>query len=81
MTEKSPLEIIDRFARAVEQHPGALPLTAQERETIARVTKFYNRLDALAWFFGWGKWAAAFLIFAATQWDRLAAAWRGWAGG
>ena len=80
MTDRSPLEIIDRFAKAVERHPEALPLTAEELEAVRRVARFYTRLDALAWFFGWGKWLAAGLIFVATQWDRIAAAWRGWAG-
>ena len=80
MTDRSPLEIIDRFAKAVERHPEALPLTPEERAAVRRVARFYTRLDALAWFFGWGKWLAAGLIFVATQWDRIAAAWRGWLG-
>lgn len=80
MTEESPLAIIDRFAKAVERHPEALPLTPEERDAVRRVAIFYTRLDAMAWAFGWGKWAVAGMIFLATQWDRLAAAWRGWAG-
>ena len=80
MTQPGPLEIIDRFAKAVEHHPNALPLTVEERATIQRVAKFYARLDALSWFIGWGKWAVAGLIFTATQWDRIAAAWRAWGG-
>lgn len=80
MTQPSPLEIIDRFAKAVENHPNALPLTAEERATIQRVAKFYAHLDALSWFFGWGKWVVAGLIFVATQWDRIADTWRAWGG-
>ena len=80
MTDDGPLAIIDRFAKAVERHPEALPLTAEERAAVRRVALFYTRLDALAWAFGWGKWLAAGLIFVATQWDRIAAAWRGWLG-
>lgn len=80
MSNPGPLEIIDRFAKAVEQHPDALPLTKSERETIHRVAVFYARLDAMAWFFGWGKWAVALLILIATQWDRIARAWGAWIG-
>ena len=80
MSGQSPLEVIDRFAKAVEQHPNALPLTAEERATIHRVAEFYSRLDALAWAFGWGKWIVGGLILVATQWDRIARAWSAWTG-
>lgn len=77
---RTPLEIIDRFAKAVEAHPNALPFSPEEREAIQRVAKFYRRLDALAWAWGWGKWAVLVLIFIATQWDRIGGAWTGWNG-
>lgn len=54
MTDDGPLAIIDRFAKAVERHPEALPLTPEEREAVRRVAIFYMRLDALAWAFGCG---------------------------
>lgn len=80
MADRTPLEIIDRFAKAVEAHPNALPFSAEEREAIARVAKFYRRLDALAWFFGWGKWVAGGLILIALNWTRITDAWAGWNG-
>lgn len=81
MPEKSPLEIIDRFAKAVEAHPNALPFSEEERDAIARVAKIFRRLDALAWAWSWGRWVALVLIFVATQWDRIDGAWDGWNGG
>jgi len=79
MTGPTPLEIIDRFAKAVEANPNA-PLTDEEREMIRRGVKFMRRVDAMVWFIGWGKWAAAGIIFIVTQWSRVAEAWAGWSG-
>lgn len=85
MSDKGPLEIIDRFAKAVEAHPEALPLSIAEREAIKRVTVFFRRLDEtvwlFGWFFGWGKWVVAVLIFVVTQWDRVERTLKVWIGG
>lgn len=80
MTGPGPLEVIDRFAKAVEKHPGALPLTDEEINTIRRVNRIFTRIDALLWFFGWGKWVIAGIIFVATQWDRITRTWQAWGG-
>lgn len=87
MTDRSPLEIIEQFTKAseklvaaAEQNPAAVPLTESEREAIRRGVIFFARIDAARWFFGWGKWVIAGLVYVLTQWDRIAAAWRGWLG-
>ena len=80
MTNPGPLEIIDRFAKAVEHHPNALSLTEEEMRAIRRVNRIFLRIDALLWFFGWGKWVVAGIIFVATQWDRIARTWQTWGG-
>lgn len=80
MSGPGPLEIIDRFAKAVEAHPDALPLSEAERKAVARVSKFFERLDALIWLLGWGKWVIAAIVFVATQWERIAASWATWSG-
>ena len=87
MADKGPLEIIDQFTKAsaklvaaADNNPDAVPLTAEEREAIRRGVIFFARIDAARWFFGWGKWVLAGLVYVLTQWDRIAAAWRGWAG-
>lgn len=76
---RTPLEIIDSFAKAVEAHPNA-PLTESEREAIRRGAEFFQRVDTLIWFFGWGKWVIAIVIAIATQWGRIQGAWDGWSG-
>ena len=88
MREKGPLEIIDQFTKAseklvaaAEQNPAAVPLTEAEREAIRRGVIFFARIDAARWFFGWGKWVLAGLIYIISQWtviaDRVSAVWRG----
>ena len=81
MTDRrTPLEIIDQFAKQVERHPE-FPLTPAERETIQRVSVAFQRLDAVLWFFGWSKWAVAVVVAIWTQWDRIAAALDAWRAG
>ena len=70
---------IKRLADLLEKHPGA-PLTDEERAAIKRSMLFFRRMDALVWFFGWGKWAVGALVLIAVNWGRISGAWDGWTG-